>query len=115
MLRKRSLLLHLLRALVVLAVVASVATLPASVSSAASEPDSPFAVNALTTNGRVNPLGIGGEEPVFGWQLASARRATSQKAYEIQVGRAPGSADVWSSGRAKSDRQVDARHGRPAL
>ncbi|WP_079140782.1 family 78 glycoside hydrolase catalytic domain [Streptomyces sp. LUP47B] len=115
MLRTRSLLLQLLRALVVLAVVASVATLPASVSSAASEPDSPFAVNALTTNGRVNPLGIGGEEPVFGWQLASARRATSQKAYEIQVGRAPGSADVWSSGRVRSDRQVDVRYGGPAL
>lgn len=115
MLRTRSLLFQLLRGLVVLAVVASVATLPASVSSAASEPDSSFAVNAPTTNGRVNPLGIGGEEPVFGWQLASARRATSQKAYEIQVGRTPGSADVWASGRVKSDRQVGVRYGGPAL
>jgi alpha-L-rhamnosidase len=115
MLRTRTLLLQLLRGFVVLAVVASVATLPASVSSAASAPDSPFTVQALTTNGRVNPLGIGGEEPVFGWQLASTRRATSQKAYEVQVGRARGSADVWSSGRVKSDRQVGVRYGGPEL
>jgi alpha-L-rhamnosidase len=91
------------------------AALPASVSSAASVPDAPFAVKALSTNGRVNPLGIGDEDPVFGWQLASARRATSQKAYEIQVGRTPGSADVWSSGRVVSDRQVGVRYGGPDL
>ncbi|WP_164873076.1 glycoside hydrolase family 78 protein, partial [Streptomyces resistomycificus] len=73
----------------------------------------PFSVRALTTNGRVNPLGIGGEDPVFGWQSASDRRATSQKAYEIQVGRTPGSADVWSSGKVASDRQVGVRYGGP--
>ncbi|WP_198536385.1 family 78 glycoside hydrolase catalytic domain [Streptomyces resistomycificus] len=75
----------------------------------------PFSVRALTTNGRVNPLGIGGEDPVFGWQSASDRRATSQKAYEIQVGRTPGSADVWSSGKVASDRQVGVRYGGPDL
>ncbi|MHA5052185.1 family 78 glycoside hydrolase catalytic domain [Streptomyces sp. SD15] len=87
------------------------AALPASVSNAASVPDVPFAVKALSTNGRVNPLGIGGEDPVFGWQLASTRRATSQKAYEIQVGRTQGSADVWSSGKVASDRQVGVQYG----
>ena len=90
MLRKRSLLFLLLRGLLVFAVVGGTAVLPVSVSPAASVSDAPFSVNALTANGRVNPLGIGGEDPVFGWQLASARRATAQKAYEIQVGRTAG-------------------------
>ncbi|MFF9808172.1 family 78 glycoside hydrolase catalytic domain [Streptomyces coeruleorubidus] len=115
MLRKRSFLTGLLRGFIVLAVAGSAAITPTSVSSAASESesasDAPFTVNALTTNGRVNPLGIGGEDPVFGWQLTSARRATSQQVYEIQVGRTPGSADVWSSGKVASDRQVGVRYG----
>ncbi|WP_141309990.1 family 78 glycoside hydrolase catalytic domain [Streptomyces spinoverrucosus] len=89
--------------------------LPASVSSAASARDARLTVKALTTNSRVNPLGTGGEAPAFGWQLESVRRATSQKAYEVQVGRTPGSADVWSSGRVASDRQVGVRYGGPAL
>ncbi|MFD3499449.1 family 78 glycoside hydrolase catalytic domain [Streptomyces sp. NPDC058678] len=72
-------------------------------------------MKALTTNGRVNPLGIGGEDPAFGWQLASNRRATSQKAYEIQVGRTPRAADVWSSGKVASGRQVDVKYGGPGL
>ncbi|MFI5823370.1 family 78 glycoside hydrolase catalytic domain [Streptomyces rishiriensis] len=116
MLRKRSFLSGLLRGFVICAVVAGVTVLPDSASPAtAAAPDAPFAVRALTTNGRVNPLGISGEDPVFGWQSASARRATSQKAYEIQVGRTPRSADVWSSGRVASDRQLDVRYGGPAL
>ena len=115
MLRKRSLLFLLLRGLLVFAVVGGTAVLPVSVSPAASVSDAPFSVNALTANGRLNPLGIGGEDPVFGWQSASARRATAQKAYEIQVGRTPGSADVWSSGKVASDRQVGVRYGGPDL
>ncbi|MFI1360883.1 family 78 glycoside hydrolase catalytic domain [Streptomyces sp. NPDC020898] len=82
---------------------------------AASASDAPFSVRTPTTNGRVNPLGIGGEDPVFGWALASNRRTTSQKAYEIQVGRTPRSADVWASGKVKSDRQVGVKYGGPAL
>jgi alpha-L-rhamnosidase len=113
---EKRLVLHvLLRGFVVLAVVGSVAILPTPMSSAASVSDAPFTVKALTANGRVNPLGIGDEDPVFGWQLASARRATSQKAYEIQVGRRPGSADVWSSGKVVSGRQVGVRYEGPGL
>ncbi|WP_218835669.1 family 78 glycoside hydrolase catalytic domain [Streptomyces sp. SA15] len=112
---KRSVVLVLLRGFVVLAVLGSMAALPTSVPSAASVPDVPFSVKALTTNGRANPLGIDGEDPVFGWQLASNRRATSQQAYEIQVGRTPGSADVWSSGKVATDRQVGVRYGGPDL
>ncbi|MGY1495899.1 family 78 glycoside hydrolase catalytic domain [Streptomyces sp. QTS52] len=112
--RKRSFLFVLLRGLLVFAVVGGTAVVPASASSAASG-DGKFSVETPTTNGRVNPLGIGGEDPVFGWQSTSARRATSQKAYEVQVGRAPGSADVWKSGKVVSDRQVGVRYGGPAL
>ena len=115
MLRRRSLLYVLLRGLLVFAVVGGTAVVPASASSGGSVPDAKFSVMAPTTNGRVNPLGIGGEDPVFGWQLASARRATTQKAYEIQVGHTPGSADVWSSGKVASGRQVGVRYGGPEL
>ncbi|MHC3471081.1 family 78 glycoside hydrolase catalytic domain [Streptomyces sp. 7R007] len=115
-LRKCAFLSGLLRGTVIFAVVAGVAVLPTTVSPAtAATPDAPFAAKNLTTNGRVNPLGMGGEDPVFGWQLASARRATSQRAYEIQVGHTPGSADVWESGKVASNRQVDVRYGGPGL
>ncbi len=97
------------------AVVGGSAVVPASASPVSSALDPAFSVTTPTTNGRVNPLGIGGEDPVFGWQSSSARRATSQKAYEIQVGRTPGSADVWKSGKVASDRQVGVRYGGPAL
>ncbi|WP_199808902.1 MULTISPECIES: family 78 glycoside hydrolase catalytic domain [Streptomyces] len=102
-----------LLALAMGAVVGSVAILPATVSSAV--PDEPLTVKALSVNGRANPVGIGGEDPVLGWQLASVRRATMQKACEIQVGRTPGSADVWSSGKVKSGRQVGVRYDGPGL
>ncbi|MBV1941751.1 family 78 glycoside hydrolase catalytic domain [Streptomyces sp. BV286] len=115
MLRKPSLLFVVLRCLLVLAVAGSATALPSSASPAASASDAEFSVQALTTNGRANPLGIGGEDPVFGWQSASDRRATSQKAYEIQVGRTPGSADTWSSGKVSSDRQVGVPYKGPAL
>ncbi|WP_327725886.1 family 78 glycoside hydrolase catalytic domain [Streptomyces europaeiscabiei] len=113
--RRRSLLFVLLRGLLVFAVVGGTAVVPASASLAGSASGAPFSVKALTTNGRANPLGIGGEDPVFGWQSTSSRRATSQKAYQIQVGRTPGSADVRSSGKVASGRQVGVRYGGPAL
>ncbi|MEQ0562337.1 family 78 glycoside hydrolase catalytic domain [Amycolatopsis sp. NEAU-NG30] len=72
-------------------------------------------VAGLTVNGRVNPLGIPGAAPVFGWQSSSTRRAVTQTAYELQVGSAPGTDGVWRSGRVKSARQVDVAYGGPAL
>lgn len=115
MLPRRPLTLGLLTGFVVLAVLGGVSALPTPLSPAASAADAPLAVRALNTNGRTNPLGIGGETPVFGWQLASDRRATAQQAYEIQVGRGPGAADVWSSGKVTSGRQVDVEYGGPDL
>jgi alpha-L-rhamnosidase len=95
--------------LAVLVLSAGVLTVPASASGPA------FRVTGLTTNGRTNPLGIGGEDPSFGWQSASAERGTRQSAYEIRVGRRPGAADVWTSRRVRSDRQVDVVYEGPAL
>lgn len=115
MLLRRPLTLGLFTGFVVLAVLGGVTALPTPLSPAASAAGTPLAVRALSTNNRTNPLGIGGETPVFGWQLASGRRATAQQAYEIQVGRAPGTADVWSSGKVRSGRQVDVEYGGPGL
>ncbi|MFE5757696.1 family 78 glycoside hydrolase catalytic domain [Streptomyces massasporeus] len=115
MLLRRPLTLGLLTGFVVLAVLGGVSALPTPLSPAASAADAPLTVRALNTNGRTNPLGIGGETPVFGWQLASDRRATAQQAYEIQVGRGPGASDVWSSGKVTSGRQVDVEYGGPDL
>ncbi len=87
--------------------------LPASASRAGSA--SALRVDGLTTNSRVNPLGIGGEAPSFGWQLTSAQRGARQSAYEIRVGRRPGAADTWTSRKVRSDRQVDVVYPGPAL
>ncbi|MFH9705802.1 family 78 glycoside hydrolase catalytic domain [Streptomyces luteogriseus] len=107
--------LGLFTGFVVLAVLGGVTALPTPLSPAAAAAGVPLAVRALSTNSRTNPIGIGGEAPVFGWQLASDRRATAQQAYEIQVGRGPGAADVWSSGKVRSGRQADVEYGGPSL
>jgi alpha-L-rhamnosidase len=75
----------------------------------------PPAVAGLTTNGRVNPLGIPGDTPVFGWMSSSSGRGVTQSAYEIQVGSSARASNVWRSGRVKSDRQVNVAYGGPAL
>ncbi|MFI0137771.1 family 78 glycoside hydrolase catalytic domain [Streptomyces luteogriseus] len=115
MLLRRPLMLGLFTGFVVLAVLGGVTALPTPLSPAAAAAGVPLAVRALSTNSRTNPIGIGGEAPVFGWQLASDRRATAQQAYEIQVGRGPGAADVWSSGKVRSGRQADVEYGGPSL
>ncbi|MFF9120666.1 family 78 glycoside hydrolase catalytic domain [Streptomyces massasporeus] len=115
MLLRRPLMLGLFSGFVVLAVLGGVTALPTPLSPAASAGDASLSVRALSTNSRTNPLGIGGETPVFGWQLASDRRAAAQQAYEIEVGRGPGAADVWSSGKVRSGRQVDVEYGGPGL
>ncbi len=100
----------LLVLLVVAGLVGGVLHLPASAA-----PSAGFGVAGMTTNGRVDPLGVGGEKPSFGWRLTSSERGTRQSAYEIRVGREPGSADVWTSGKVSSDRQVGVVYAGPAL
>jgi alpha-L-rhamnosidase len=74
-----------------------------------------IAVAGLTTNGRVNPLGIGGQDPVLGWASSSSQRGVTQSAYEIQVGSSAGRSDVWRTGKVRSSRQVDVAYDGPEL
>jgi alpha-L-rhamnosidase len=67
------------------------------------------AIERVTTNGRVNPLGIPAGDISFGWSATSAMRGTKQNAYQIQVGTSAGLHDVWDSGQVASDSQVDVR------
>lgn len=65
-----------------------------------------LAVDRLTTNGRVNPLGIPASDISFGWSATSASRGTMQQAYQVRVGTSAGLQDVWNSGQVQSERQV---------
>ncbi|MDB6065753.1 MAG: Alpha-L-rhamnosidase [Pedosphaera sp.] len=61
---------------------------------------------------RVNPLGVGDATPRLSWQLQSGGTGTTyrgetQTAYEIQVGSAPGTADLWSTGKVINSQTVD--------
>lgn len=82
---------------------------------ASAAPSTDLGAQSLTTNGRVNPLGIPGASPTFGWALSSEARGTTQSAYEIQVGTAPGESDIWATGKVTSDKQVDVAYEGPAL
>jgi alpha-L-rhamnosidase len=63
-------------------------------------------VGQLTTNGRVNPLGIAADHLAFGWVVTSEGRDVTQRAYEIRVGTSPGQGNVWDSQRVESNRQL---------
>src|SRR4051794_32890165 len=74
----------------------------------------------LTTEHADRPLGIDETTPRFGWELTSAQRGDSQRAYRVLVGTdpsrlSPGRADVWDSGQVSSDRSYDVAYGVPAL
>jgi alpha-L-rhamnosidase len=58
---------------------------------------------------RVNPLGIGDVNPRLSWQLQSTgqARGETQSAYQIQVGSAPGTVDLWDSGKVTSTATFD--------
>ncbi|SER14397.1 alpha-L-rhamnosidase [Lentzea xinjiangensis] len=49
-------------------------------------------------------LGTDVTRPRLGWVLAAGGTGARQTAYEVEVGTAPGRADVWRSGRVASDR-----------
>lgn len=72
-----------------------------------SAPQAPVVVENLTTNARVEPLGIAGDDVSFGWALQARVRAARQQAYQVRVGSRPGAADVWDSGRVASLQQSD--------
>lgn len=62
----------------------------------------------LTCEHIQNPLGIDQQQPLLSWKLESDERNQYQSAYEILVSTdqdklEKGKADVWNSGRIKSD------------
>lgn len=64
----------------------------------------------LQVNSQIAPLGTE-TAPAFGWVPPVAR----QTAYEIQVGTAPGKADVWSSGKVAGSNSTEVPYGGASL
>ncbi|WP_371591174.1 MULTISPECIES: family 78 glycoside hydrolase catalytic domain [unclassified Streptomyces] len=77
--------------------------------------DSPGSgVTGLTVEHRTGPLGTDAARPRFGWRMQSPVRGRGQGAYRILVARSPdrlsaARADVWDSGRVRSDESVAVR------
>ncbi|MCX4647961.1 family 78 glycoside hydrolase catalytic domain [Streptomyces sp. NBC_01446] len=77
-------------------------------------------VIATTTDGRAQPLAVETAHPRLGWQLSSGERDAEQRAYQIRVASSAadltrGHADIWDSGRQKSDDSVGVTYDGPAL
>ncbi len=74
---------------------------------------------ALKTEFIDRPLGLDTLKPRFSWQLQSGRRGAKQSAYRITAASSEtklkaGVADIWDSGRVKSDRCFEVPYeGRP--
>jgi len=66
-----------------------------------------LSIGQMTTNGRANPLGIGGDDLSLAGASESDARSTVQSAYRVRVGSPEGATDVWDSGRVASARQTD--------
>jgi alpha-L-rhamnosidase len=69
---------------------------------------------------RENPLGIDAQAPHLSWQSDNTERNWKQEAYEVFVASSSdrlltGHADVWDSGKAKSDESVEITYKGPAL
>ncbi|SES16809.1 alpha-L-rhamnosidase [Lentzea xinjiangensis] len=60
-------------------------------------------------------LGTDVSEPRLGWVLAAGGTGARQTAYEVEVGTAPGRADMWQSGRVPSDRTTGIAYAGAAL
>ncbi len=67
------------------------------------QPAPALSVASLTCERRVAPLGIDIPCPRLAWKLTGDGENRRQSAYEIRVGFAPGAADLWDSGRIRSD------------
>jgi len=66
-----------------------------------------LSIGRMTTNGRANPVGIGGDDISLGWTIESETRGKVQSAYEVRLGSTESGTDLWDSGRVSSDRQID--------
>ena len=81
--------------------------------------DAAVEVTQLRCEQLADPLGIDATQPRLSWQLASGQRGAGQSAYEILVASsedklAPGSADLWASGKVASAQSIHVRYaGKP--
>ncbi|MFC7624132.1 family 78 glycoside hydrolase catalytic domain [Microlunatus sp. GCM10028923] len=69
----------------------------------------------LSTDHLVDPLGIDGLEPRFGWRLAGSGTDRRQTAYRIRVSADDDHEPVWDSGRVESGDQHGIGYGGPEL
>jgi alpha-L-rhamnosidase len=70
----------------------------------------------LRCDSLVTPLGTDTAAPVLSWVLTDGRHSAAQTAYEITVAAsANGRADMWDSGKVKSDQSAGVVYGGPAL
>ena len=74
----------------------------------------------LRCDSLLEPLGLDGTNPMLSWRLDDSAPGARQTAYKITVfSKAPGpraaAADVWDSGRVKSDTSTGVPYGGPAL
>ncbi|KDN79533.1 alpha-L-rhamnosidase [Streptomyces olindensis] len=92
-------------------VLAEVMSAGATAQATPTRPPEGGTVYGLTVEHRTDPLGVDAARPRFGWRMRADGRGRSQGAYEILVATSPGKltsgrADVWTSGRVRSDRSV---------
>lgn len=77
-------------------------------------------VHELKCENLVAPLGIDNTKPHFSWKNKGMRNSARQTAYELQVGYdsvsvASGVADLWKSGKQRSEESVMVAYGGKAL
>ncbi|NGY64702.1 family 78 glycoside hydrolase catalytic domain [Lentzea sp. NEAU-D13] len=82
----------------------SATALPVGVAGATEDRASGLRVVRTTVEYAETLLGTDVTAPRLGWVLAAGGTGARQTAYQVEVGTAPGRADVWQSGRVKSDR-----------
>lgn len=92
----------------------------ATTASAWSAEPPPSSVTALKCDSLVEPLGIDNPEPLLSWQIQDKAWDAKQTAYEILVSSKSSptgalKADIWDSGRIKSEQSVDVHYAGPAL
>ncbi len=69
----------------------------------------------LHTAQRRDPLGLDTPTPRLGWGLEGGGRGVVQSAWQVQVGSAPGLADLWDTGRVMGDQQLGLAYAGRAL
>jgi len=77
-------------------------------------------VTGLTCALRTNPVGVGDTAPAFNWKLTAGVNNVQQEYYQVIVASSVQhinsfKADVWNSGKVKSDRSIFIRYQGPAL